>query len=277
MLPPRGYLPRTGAVDFVDSYFDGGVGWVLRERLRWVRDALPANHVSRVLEIGYGSGIFLYELVDHADMVVGIDVHGLAADVQRHVRADGLRVPLIRGDGMHLPFDEGAFDLVIIVSALEFMDDPATCLRESMRVVRGGGQVIGVRPRAHPVLDLAFRMISGTDPEADFQGGRERVARAFAEVAPTAEMHPRPALLPRAVAPYDLFILRRPESSEGQMEPKLAMRVRRVDFSVDGSSSYSPSSASPPAAPLSRGARASRPHLRWGDGDQPSAPAPFGG
>jgi len=211
-LPPRGRLTRTGSVDFVDDYYGPGLGWVLRQRLRWVRDALPQDRVARVLEIGYGSGIFFYELSRRADTVVGIDVHGHASSVQRQVRADGMNPPLVRADGMELPFQDGAFDVVIILSALEFMSDPGVCLRESLRVLRPGGQVIGVRPRASRVIDLAFRMLAGIDPEQDFRGGRERVQHALADLSSRAECHPRPAVLTRALAPYELFIIHRGQS-----------------------------------------------------------------
>src|SRR5579863_5943782 len=95
-LPARGHLPVTGPVDFVDRYYTGGAGWMLRQRLRWVRDALPPN-CNSVLEIGYGSGIFFYELSRHARTVVGIDVHSRGAAVVGDCAMDGITVAATQG------------------------------------------------------------------------------------------------------------------------------------------------------------------------------------
>src|SRR5580692_3888864 len=89
-LPPQGKLRRTGDVDSVNQYYEGGIGWVLRQRLRWVRDALPAQ-LGTVLEIGYGSGIFFYELSRRSRRLVGIDVHPHASIIRDDLATDGLR------------------------------------------------------------------------------------------------------------------------------------------------------------------------------------------
>jgi SAM-dependent methyltransferase len=197
----------TGPVDFVDHYYTGGAGWMLRQRLRWVRDALPPR-CEAVLEIGYGSGIFFYELSRHARTLVGIDVHSRGAAVVTDCAEDGISIVAAQGSGMALPFADGSFDAVVIVSALEFMSDPAACLRESLRVTRLGGRVIAVTPRIHAWTDAVWRVLSGVDPEVDFQGGRERVERALADPALRATRHARPWGLPRLLAPYDLVVLR---------------------------------------------------------------------
>jgi len=206
-LPIRGQLPVTGPVDFVDHYYTGGAGWMLRQRLRWVRDALPPG-CDAVLEIGYGSGIFFYELSRYAGTLVGIDVHSRGAAVVTDCAEDGVSIVAAQGSGMALPFAEGSFDAVVIVSALEFMSDPGACLHESLRVTRPGGRVIAVSPRIHSWADAVWRVLSGVDPEVDFQGGRERVERALADPALRATRHARPWGLPRFLAPYDLIVLR---------------------------------------------------------------------
>src|ERR1700739_2562234 len=124
-LPPPGHLRRTGEVDSVCQYYEGGIGWVLRQLLRWVRDALPPG-VDRVLEIGYGSGIFFYELARHCRQLTGIDVHPHGAEIREDLANDGIAPDLACASGMALPFRDASFDAVVIVSALEFMSDPTT-------------------------------------------------------------------------------------------------------------------------------------------------------
>jgi SAM-dependent methyltransferase len=205
-LPPRGRLQVTGPVDFVAQYHNGPAGWLLRQRLHWVRDALPIG-CDAILEIGYGSGIFFYELARHARTVVGVDVHNYGSSVRRRCALDGIDVMPAQASGTALPFADGSFDAVVMVSTLEFVPDPAACLRESLRVVRDGGRVIAVIPRMHAWADAVWRVISGADPESEFQGGRERVAHALADASLPATHHPRPRPLPNAIAPYDLIVL----------------------------------------------------------------------
>ncbi len=206
VLPPPGHLPQTGPVDYVDHYYGGGMGMVLRERLRWVRDALPAS-VGSVLEIGYGSGVFMYTLASRAKTLFGIDIHAHGAAVSRQLDQDGIHLTAAQGSGMTLPYRNGAFDAVVIVSALEFMDDPKACLVESLRVTRPGGRVVCVTPRILRWADALYRTLVGIDPETDFKGGRQRVQRALADLPDHPERHPRPRRLPSPLAPYELVLL----------------------------------------------------------------------
>src|SRR5215472_16934284 len=113
-LPVRGHLQTTGPVDFVDSYYTGGAGWMLRQRLRWVRDALPAG-CDAVLEIGYGSGIFFYALSRHARTLVGVDIHSRGAAVVSDCAEDGVSIVAARATGTALPFADESFDAVVVV------------------------------------------------------------------------------------------------------------------------------------------------------------------
>jgi SAM-dependent methyltransferase len=204
-LPTRGHLRRTSEVDFVDHYYQGGMGWVLRERLRWVKAVLPRAPVDAVLEIGYGSGVFMYTLAQHARALYGIDVHGYGGAVRDKLIQSDLSFSAAQGSGMQMPFADGSFDVVVIVSALEFMDDPGACLAESLRVTRAGGRVICVTPRILPWADAVYRTLVGIDPESDFKGGRQRVQRALETFE--ADRRPRPFPFPKLLAPYELVLL----------------------------------------------------------------------
>lgn len=204
-LPPPGRLPVTGPVDAIDGYYKLGYGTIMRQRLRWALQAMPPRRLDCVLEIGYGSGVFQYELARRAAASVGIDIHPLGAVVRERLADDGVHVTPIQGDGSRLPFADSSFDAVVIVSALEFVPDPAECLRESLRVLRVGGRLVGIVPRQLVWADRVYKMLAGFDPETEFAGGRARVHAALADVLPNARLANRPAWLPSALAPYELL------------------------------------------------------------------------
>lgn len=209
-VPPPGSLTPTGPVDAAAHYGGIGYGTILRQRLKWVRDALPHGKIHRVLDLGYGSGIFFPELAHHARSLFGIDVHPNGARARDELSACGVQVSLARGDGAHLPFRTGSFDTVVIVSALEFIEDPGHALAESFRVTRPGGVVLAITPRPQRWADLAYTMLVGIDPEGNFHGGRDRVQRALETTTLPIARLPRPARLPRALALYELIVIRRP-------------------------------------------------------------------
>src|SRR5271170_6779827 len=80
-LLPADALIATSDVDHADWNFRPIVGNVIRLRYLMLQKILANRHFGRVLEIGYGSGVYLPHLAQQADEVFGIDPHNRAADV----------------------------------------------------------------------------------------------------------------------------------------------------------------------------------------------------
>lgn len=92
------------------------------------------NHT--LLEIGCGAGHFLEMFYDGGFDVTGLDKSEPMLEKARDRM--GSRAALRVGDAAHLPFDDGEFDYVAIVTALECMDDPTVALQEAFRVAQRG-------------------------------------------------------------------------------------------------------------------------------------------
>jgi ubiquinone/menaquinone biosynthesis C-methylase UbiE len=87
-----------------------------------------------VLEVGCGTGHFTRWLDQQGLAAVGVDLSAeMLAEAQR---LDG--VTLVRGDAHRLPFADDAFDLVALVTTLEFLDRPREAIAEALRVGRRG-------------------------------------------------------------------------------------------------------------------------------------------
>jgi ubiquinone/menaquinone biosynthesis C-methylase UbiE len=126
----------------------------------------------RVLDLGIGPGTSALEMwrADPSRRYVGVDV---SAPMLRRARARaaelGLALPLVRADALHLPLRAGTIDGATGHSFLYLLDDPATALAEVRRVLRPGGGVAFLEPRAGvPGLRRALG-----------EGGRHAVAMAL--------------------------------------------------------------------------------------------------
>lgn len=156
-LLPRDVLIKTSDLDQGDwTYRDGPLGWVSRTRFQMVLRRLRQlnDDPQRViLELGYGSGLFLPALADYGTVV-------------------GVEANLLQGRAEELPLADSSVDVVVAVSMLEFLDDVDAAASEIARVLRPGGRCIAVTPGHSPWIDWVFTRLTGHDPEETFQGRR---------------------------------------------------------------------------------------------------------
>jgi ubiquinone/menaquinone biosynthesis C-methylase UbiE len=136
---------------------------------------LQGSHAKRLLEIGYGSGIFFPELAKRADHLHGIDPHPFAADITKILLQHGVRAELLSGTATEMPYENSFFQTVVAVSALEFIDDLTQLCREVKRVLSPGGIFVIVTPGHSPVIDLGVRVMTGASPRHDFQSRRQAI------------------------------------------------------------------------------------------------------
>ncbi|HTP26795.1 MAG TPA: class I SAM-dependent methyltransferase, partial [Anaeromyxobacteraceae bacterium] len=179
-LLPENVLVRTGPVDHASWNYRPLLGAIQRARFRLAYDLLP-EHVGRLLEIGYGSGVFMPALSEHADELLGIDVHDSAGQVEEILARRGVRAHLSIGVAERLPFDSGSVDCVVAVSALEFVGDLSAVCREVVRVLSPGGRFVIVTPRESPVVDTGMWILTGKRAKDDFGDRRARIRPTLAE------------------------------------------------------------------------------------------------
>ncbi len=203
-LLPREALIRTGPVDHADWNYRPLLGLVSRARFRLALSLLPPS-AGAILEFGYGSGVFLPALAARARSIAGFDVHDRAGAVAAKLRARGTQADLRSGDGNTLPFDDGAFDAVVAVSALEFVADVDAVCAEVRRVLRPGGTFVVVTPGESPLLDGALRFATGKDPRADFGDRRARVEPALRRAFVVRRERAFPPVLDRIMPVYRAF------------------------------------------------------------------------
>jgi ubiquinone/menaquinone biosynthesis C-methylase UbiE len=124
--------------------------WVINTPYRRILGAANITAQDRVLDLGCGLGnilIALAERIDFAHPPAGVDVSpDLIRIGEREIARAGLggRIGLQVAPATRLPFEEGAFDVVLTSHVLKHLDDEAllTSLCEVVRVLRPGGRFL---------------------------------------------------------------------------------------------------------------------------------------
>src|SRR3954470_12464213 len=111
--------------------------------LRWIREHVPVQEGSLVLDVAAGTGHVARALAGDAAAVVAFDLTGeMLATGKAEADAAGVRnVVFERGDASALPHLDGSFDLVVSRFAVHHFAEPARQIGEMARVCRPGGRV----------------------------------------------------------------------------------------------------------------------------------------
>lgn len=98
---------------------------------------------QEVLISGIGTGLDIPHL-DPVARYVGVDLTPamLTRARRKAARRPDLRIELMEGDAMNLPFEDERFDAVVLHLILAVVPDSARALREAARVLRPGGRIL---------------------------------------------------------------------------------------------------------------------------------------
>jgi ubiquinone/menaquinone biosynthesis C-methylase UbiE len=95
-----------------------------------------------LLEVGCGTGHFTRWFTDQGFRTVGLDLSSPMLAEAIHLGSPSC----LLGDALSLPFSNNAFDLVVLITSLEFVADPHRVLEEAMRLAQSG-LILGVLNR----------------------------------------------------------------------------------------------------------------------------------
>lgn len=107
---------------------------------------------ARVADLGCGSGVFTDELDRRGYAAEGVDISPRLIEVAREKYP---RCAFHVGDVEALPFEDAAFDGILLSGLVHHFPDPSPCAREVARVLRPGGAFMAFDPnRMNPFMYL---------------------------------------------------------------------------------------------------------------------------
>lgn len=121
--------------------------------IKYLLEKIPNS--GSILEIGCGSGHFTRWFNELGMQTVGIDLSFPMLYEAKKMDA----IDLVRGDALKLPFLSRSFDLVVMITSLEFLSDPVRSLNEAFRVAKKG-IMLGVLNR-NSLLGWQYRKKGG--------------------------------------------------------------------------------------------------------------------
>lgn len=163
VLPSNDHVYETSEYDPVAYYYKPIMGAVYRQRLKAAAQLLGRRRFDKLLEIGFGSGIFLPELSRHCSKLYGVSIHSKVALVQKTLEEEHVAAQLLVGDVRALEFPDGTFDAVVCVSVLEHIRELDMAIGEIARVTGDSGIVVLGFPVRNVITNAFYRSV-GYDP-----------------------------------------------------------------------------------------------------------------
>ncbi len=125
-----------------DRWFATPIGSLVKKyETELILDLLKPNKGDFILDAGCGTGVFTLDILSSGSSVVGLDI-SLPMLIQAGKKLKGLPFQMVAADMLHLPFSESLFDKVVSITALEFIRDARSAVRELFRVTQSGGTIV---------------------------------------------------------------------------------------------------------------------------------------
>ena len=177
-LLPRENLVRTSPVDHADWNYNLFLRGIQRLRFHLALELLETRHYPKLLEIGYGSGVFLPALAECCDDLYATDLHGESKLVAEQLIEHGVTAQLSISSATSLPYEDNQFNAVVSISTLEYIDDINAAYAEISRILQPDGVLVVVTPRQSQLLDFGLRFLAGENPNENYRDRRAYLMNA---------------------------------------------------------------------------------------------------
>jgi len=215
LLPKALVGEKSGPTDPILYYYSGwGLGKIFRRRVEMGLEMITDLRVgARVLEVGYGAGLVLYNLARPGRELYGLDLDADPVSISEKLKRLGVSAQLSRGSVLDMQnlYPDGFFDLVVCFSTLEHIAEARQALAEMKRVTNSGGCLLIGMPAVNRFMELAFQAIGFKNIHDHHCMTPAEVWNLILQKKWRAKRRQLPAGVPFAAALYHTFFLRNEE------------------------------------------------------------------
>jgi ubiquinone/menaquinone biosynthesis C-methylase UbiE len=125
-----------------DRWFTTPIGALVRRyESELILELMEPDTGQVILDAGCGTGVFTLDFLQAGSKVIGLDI-SLPMLIRARQKTAGYLFHPVLGDMLTLPFPDSSFGKTVSVTALEFIEDSRTAVRELFRVTRRGGSIV---------------------------------------------------------------------------------------------------------------------------------------
>jgi ubiquinone/menaquinone biosynthesis C-methylase UbiE len=125
-----------------DEWFTTPLGLLVRKyESELLLHLLEPKPEEFILDAGCGTGVFTLDILPLRTRVIGVDLSFPMLSRAKQ-KTGGYHFQAVLADISSLPFSQNAFDKVVSVTALEFIEDAERAMDELFRVTKRGGRVV---------------------------------------------------------------------------------------------------------------------------------------
>ena len=117
---------------------------------RYVKDLLKRllkgfSSAYSILEVNCGAGHFTRWLNEQGLRAIGLDLSWPMLEQAKQLKSRSI----LQGDALRLPFISASFDLVALITTLEFIPNPNQALNEAVRTAKQGIILVSLNAQGH--------------------------------------------------------------------------------------------------------------------------------
>ena len=142
---------------FVGKLLARGYAWGHRSFYKNAAKVLDLQTDDKLLEIGFGSGLFIKKYASNVSRIAGLDYSEdmvkLARSINKNLIKSG-KAEFKQGDVSAIPWGDNEFSVVVGIETFFFFPEPEASLKEIFRVLAPEGRL---------VLEMAYNKDDGRD------------------------------------------------------------------------------------------------------------------
>lgn len=194
-LLPAGQYRGVNEKDPIRYYYWPVFGTLYRRRVELALAECRGG--DRILEVGFGTGLTFLNLAEMYQEIHGLDLTADVPQVKSVFDALGLKTFLQNGNVLNMPYEDGYFDTVLLISILEHLkpEEQSLAFAEIKRVLKPGGQVVYGVPVERPLMVFLFRVL-GHDIRQEHFSTEKQVAATAAAVLHKVRIVEMKSMLP---------------------------------------------------------------------------------